>query len=107
MRRGTLAAMLIAALTAAGIPAVAQVKLPILPQIIQLQKPPRMSKPPQPPRVQMIPPSRALQIAGKVVPNGKPVGVKLLNDSGKYVVTVRTNNAVTRVIVDAQTGAPN
>jgi len=108
MRRGTFAAMLIAALMAAGMPVEAQMKLKILPPVPQVLriKPPRINRPPPVPNL-AIPPSRALQIAGQIVPNGKPVGVRLSGDSSKYVVIMRTNNAVTRVIVDAQTGAAN
>ena len=107
MRRGTFAAMLIAALMAAGMPVEAQVKLRILPPVppVLRIKPPRINRPLPAPNV-AIPPSRALQIAGQMVPNGKPIGVKLSGDN-KYVVILRTNNTVTRVIVDAQTGAAN
>ena len=110
-RRGTLAAMLIAAVAAAGIPVAAQVKIRILPPIMQIQRLPRINRLPQPPPQlpvgRVIAPSRALQIAGQIVPNGKPVRVRLSDDSSKYVVIVRTNNAVTRVIIDAQTGDAN
>jgi len=108
-RRGTLAAMLIAAVAAAGIPVAAQVKIRILPPIMQIQRLPRINRLPQPqlPVGRVIAPSRALQIAGQIVPNGKPVRVRLSDDSSKYVVIMRTNNAVTRVIIDAQTGAAN
>jgi uncharacterized membrane protein YkoI len=44
-----------------------------------------------------------LSIAARKVPNAKPIGVKLLNNN-TYAVTLRQNNVVTRVIVDAQTG---
>src|SRR5436190_23599768 len=105
MRRGTLAAMLIAALMAAGMPVEAQVKLKILPPVPQVLKikPPRINRPPPVPNL-AIPPSQALSIASRMVPNAKPVGVKLLNNN-TYAVTLRQNNVVTRVIVDAQTGA--
>jgi len=103
MRRGIFAAMFIAALAAAGMPVAAQVKLKILPPVLQLQKTPKIARPPQMPNL-AIPPSQALSIASRTVPNAKPVGVKLLNNN-TYAVTLRQNNVVTRVIVDAQTGA--
>jgi uncharacterized membrane protein YkoI len=105
MRRGVFAAMLFAALVAAAAPVEAQVKLRILPPQIQLQKSARINKPPQLPILQ-IKPSQALSIASRMVPNAKPVGVKLLNNQ-TYAVTLRQNNVVTRIIVDAQTGAVN
>jgi uncharacterized membrane protein YkoI len=103
MRRGVFAAMIIAALFAAGIPVESQVKPRVLRQQMQVHKPPRVQKPPRMP-VLPIAPSEALSIASRMVPNAKPVGVKLLNNKN-YVVTLRQNNAVTRVIVDARTGA--
>jgi uncharacterized membrane protein YkoI len=105
MRRGVFAAMLLAALMAAGMPVEAQVKLRIPPPQLQVQKPPQVSKPPQLP-ILVIKPSQALSIASRMVPNAKPVGVKLLNNN-TYAVTLRQNNVVTRVIVDAETGAAN
>jgi hypothetical protein len=102
MRLGVLAAMVCAALMAgtAPEPVSAQFKIRILPPPIFFKKIPRMNKRQKMPP---IPPSQALSIAGRMVPNGKPVGVKLLNNN-KYVVTVRRGNTVTRVIVDGETG---
>lgn len=109
MCRRALAAIVAAALLAAGVPVGAQVKLRFLPPVFQIQKQlprqPRMNRQPQVP-IQVIPPSQALSIASRMVPNAKPVGVKLLNNNN-YVVTLRQNNVVTRVIVNAQTGAAN
>jgi uncharacterized membrane protein YkoI len=116
MRRGMLAAMICAALLAAGSPIAAQMKLRILPPGIQTNQkaPPRMNRLPQinrlpqanrpAPLPHVIPPSQALSIAARMVPNAKPVGVKLLNNN-TYAVTLRQKNVVTRVIINAQTGA--
>jgi uncharacterized membrane protein YkoI len=104
MRRGLFTALLLAALAAAAPPIEAQVRLQ--PQRPQMQKPPRINKPPVLPPVVVIPPSQALKIAGRSMPNAKPLNVKLMNNNN-YVITLRKNNVVTRVIVNAQTGALN
>ena len=114
MRRGVLAAIICAALMAAGTPVVeAQVKiqLQVQPTIIpklQPKIPPKVIKPPPVVRmpIVVIKPSQAIVIASRMIPNAKPVGVKLLRNN-TYVVTLRKNNTVTRVTVDAQTGAAN
>ena len=109
MRREALAALVVAALMADGVPTEARPKFKMFPPVFRMQKPPKMNRPPRlqaPPRFQSlaIPPSQALSIASRKVPNAKPIGVKLLNNN-TYAVTLRQNNVVTRVIVDAQTGA--
>jgi len=114
MRRGVLAAMIFAALMAAGTPVVeAQLKiqLQVQPTIIPKLQPkiqPKVIKPPPVVRmpIVVIKPSQAIVIASRMIPNAKPVGVKLLRNN-TYVVTLRKNNTVTRVTVDAQTGAAN
>jgi hypothetical protein len=110
MRREVLAALIVAAMLADGTPAEAQPKLKMFPPFFRMQRLPKMMRPPRfqvaPPRLKTlaIPPSQALSIASRKVPNAKPIGVKLLNNN-TYAVTLRQNNVVTRVIVDAQTGA--
>ena len=109
MRREVLAALVIVAMLADGAPAEAQPKLRMFPPMFRMHRFPKMMRPPRfqapPPRFQSlaIPPSRALSIAARKVPNAKPIGVKLFNNN-TYAVTLRQNNVVTRVIVDAQTG---
>jgi hypothetical protein len=114
MRRGIVAAMLFATLLAAGAPADAQVRLKLLPQQrIQMQKPPKAIKLPPPPKINKAPqvpiflikPSDAIKIATRTMPNAKPVGIR--QNGNNYIVTLRSNNTVTRVIVNAQTGAAN
>ena len=51
-----------------------------------------------------VPPSEAAMIAKDSVPGSKVLNVKLL-PSGVYAVTLKVGGSVTRVMVDATTGA--
>jgi hypothetical protein len=106
MRRGIVAAMLFAALFAAGMPVEAQVKLRLLPkqQIqMQMQKPPRVKTPP----VMMkpiIPLSRATQLIVQAIPKAKVLKINPL-PTGDIVATIRIQDQVRKVRVNGQTGA--
>ena len=102
MRRGLLAATLIAAVFAAGVPvAEAQARIQAQPR---MQVQPRVNKAPKLPTL-IIPPSQAVGIARGMMPGAKPVGIK--RNGNNYIVTLRKNNQLNRVIINGQTGAPN
>src|SRR5262245_50828416 len=92
MRRGVLAAMMIAAVMAAGMPAEAQVKLRFIPKQIYLQKPSKGPRPmvrPQPGAVKpMIPLYRATQMIQQAIHGAKVLKIRPL-PGGDIVATIR------------------
>ena len=100
-----IAALLAVALMAAE-PALAQVR-PMVRAQTQIRVLPRLVQPsikPPLPLLAKIKPSQAAAIAKRSVPSSTVIGVKLL-PSGNYAVTLRANNAVTRVTVDGSNGS--
>ena len=98
--------MFIVALTAAlGVEmADAQVRVrPYANPGIMVPKPPRaMRVRPVRPRLMVLPPSKAVRIAMRAVPNAKPLNVKLRGDT--YVVRLKSGGTITQVGVDSVTG---
>jgi hypothetical protein len=114
MRRVLAIAVLMAMMLAAGDPAMAQtpnLQMQLQPKIqIQPNLQPKILPRIQPPNrtlnLPLIKPSQALIIAQRMIPNSKGIDVKLLS-GGNYVVTLRRNNQLQRVIIDGDTGAPH
>jgi hypothetical protein len=70
---------------------------------------PRVNKMPRVPNIQVkpkiniLPPSAALKRAMGAMPNSKPLGLKLRNQT--YIVRLKSGGTITEVGVNSQTGA--
>jgi hypothetical protein len=110
MRRGVLAAIICAALMAAGTPVVeAQVKiqLQVQPSIIPKLQPkiqPKINKPPVIIVKPVIPPSVAVANIMRVMPTAKVLKVVNL-PTGDIVATVRIKDQIRKIRVNGRNGA--